>query len=144
MIMQIPLTLPHPLSLSSITLVRSFSIFTELMNIGLCRSANTGVWESTGEHHLWVCPCFSSSAQHVLFILSRWFVRWEARGCIAAVLKGAAAKIYSKWQAESLCSYRLAFSPSALVKYRWCSHTIVLTQLHTASKYSHFIFSYGW
>ena len=45
------------------------------------------VKESTGECCLWVCPYFSSSSQHVLFILLAWFVRLEVSGHTAAVLK---------------------------------------------------------
>ena len=31
------------------------------------------VWGSIGERHFWVCPCFSSSVPHVLFVLLGWF-----------------------------------------------------------------------
>ena len=41
------------------------------------------VYESRTEHHLWVSPYFSGSAQRVLI---RWFVRWELSGFPAAAL----------------------------------------------------------
>ena len=44
------------------------------------------VQESRIEHHSRVCPCFSSSALQVLFILLEWFVRWLASGHTAVVL----------------------------------------------------------
>ena len=31
--------------------------------------------ESIGEHHLWVCPFFSSNVLYVLFFLLGWFLR---------------------------------------------------------------------
>ena len=44
------------------------------------------VKRSLGESLLWVCPYFSSSVLHVLFVLFGWFWRWEVDGCITAVL----------------------------------------------------------
>ena len=38
----------------------------------------------TAELRWWVCPCFSSSAQRVFFVLIGWFVRWEASCCITS------------------------------------------------------------
>ena len=68
------------------------------------------VWESTERLCLWVCPCFSSSAQHVLFVWHGWFVRWEASVSKAAVLWGAASRIRLKQYFAFLCSSHLAFS----------------------------------
>ena len=48
--------------------------------ISLCQLANTG----TSIREQWICPCFSRNASHILFILLKWFVRWEACGRTAA------------------------------------------------------------
>ena len=41
---------------------------------------------SVEKHRLKVCPCFSSSASHVLIVLLGRFMRWEVSGRTAAVL----------------------------------------------------------
>ena len=48
-------------------------IFTGLVYLHWCVLFH----ESTRWLDFWVCPCFSNCAHHVLFILPRWFVRWE-------------------------------------------------------------------
>ena len=40
-----------------------------------------------------VCPCFSSSALHILFILLGWFLRWQVSGHTVVVFWGAASRI---------------------------------------------------
>ena len=107
------------------------TICTELMYISSWWMANTGMFmhESIRKHCLWVCPYISSSAQHVLFILHWWFVRWVISGSTAAFLWGATFRICWKQHTESLYSYHLAFSPSVSLKSKWCNHTVVLTQV---------------
>ena len=58
-----------------------------------------------------------------------WFVRWEVSDRTTTVLYGTASRICSKQHAASLCSSYLVFSPSILLKSKWCNHTVVLTQL---------------
>ena len=45
------------------------------------------VWESTGERRVWVCPCFSSSAQLVLVrlssVISEMGSKWSYNCCFA-------------------------------------------------------------
>ena len=57
------------------------------------------------------------------------FVRWEVNGCTSAVLWCAASRICSEQHVTSLCTSHLAFSPGILLKFKWCDHTIVLSQL---------------
>ena len=63
--------------------------------------------ESTGELHLWVCPYFSNSAQHVSF---RWFARWEVSGHTAAVLSGWCFKELFKAVCNILMQFQFSFS----------------------------------
>ena len=78
-----------------------------------CWSTNTGTLIE--ECCLWVCPCFSNSALHVLFVLLGWFVRLEINGHTAAVLWGAASRICSKQPIAFLGSSHLAFSACILL-----------------------------
>ena len=80
-----------------------------------------------GEHCLWFCPYFSSSAQYVFFVLLRWFEWLVISGHTAAVLWDTALRIYSKHYIISLYCFHLAFSPSILLGSKWCHHTLVLT-----------------
>ena len=104
------------------------SIHADLMNVNFYWSDNTGVsmyrspWKNVSYLY------FTNSDQHVVVLLG-WFLRWEASGCTAAVLLSAAFMIFSKWYPSFLCSSHLTFSPSVLLKSRWCSHTIVPTWL---------------
>ena len=97
------------------------------MFVNICWLVNTS--EYIEECHLWIHPYFSSSAQHVLFILLGWFVRWEASGHTAAVLYNANYRICSKQHVAVLCKSNLAFSQSILLKSMRCIYTIVPTQL---------------
>ena len=46
-------------------------------------------------------------AQHILFLLLGWFVRWETSGHIAGTLLGATSRICSKQHIVFLCSTQL-------------------------------------
>ena len=59
---------------------------------------------------LWIRPNFSSSDQHVLFVLLECFLRWEAGNRTVAVLCGVATRICTKYHAAFLCSSHLPFS----------------------------------
>ena len=61
-------------------------------------------------------------------------MRWEARGCAATAWWGAASSICPKQHAAFLHSSHLAFSPSALLKSRWYSHSIVLIWLQLSQQ----------
>ena len=53
----------------------------------------------------WVCPCFSSSVPHMLFVLLGWSLRWKvsgrttviSRGCCFLVLFKIALSIFVKF-----------------------------------------------
>ena len=85
--------------------------------------------ESIRQHCLWVRPCFSSSALHVLLFLLGLFLRWEAGSYTSAILWGIASRICSKQHATVLCSSYQAFSQCVLLAFMWCIHILVLTQL---------------
>ena len=81
-------------------------------------SANTdmSIYMNSLENIALIYPYFFNSAQHVLFILLGWFVRWEVSGCIAAILLSAASKICSKQHIASFCSSHLVFFLGVLLK----------------------------
>ena len=83
---------------------------------------------SIEEYHLWVCPWFSSSASHVLFVLLEGFWRWEVGGHTAVVLWGACFRICSKQHVAFLCCPHLAFSTRILLASDWCIYTVVFIQ----------------
>ena len=56
-------------------------------------------------------------------------MRWVVSGCTNAVWWYTLTQICTKRHTVFLCSSHLAFSPKALLKSRWCSHTTVLTLL---------------
>ena len=52
------------------------------------------VWESFGEHNLWVDSYFSTCARYVIFVILGGFLRWELRGQTAALLLWVAVSIF--------------------------------------------------
>ena len=100
--------------------------------------------------------------QHILLILLGWFVRWEASGltthivCLtwmvhemgvngltAAVLHGAASRIYSKQHAAFLCSSHLAFSWGISLKSKWHYHSLNI-RLNTFSAEGRCQWCFAW
>ena len=68
---------------------------------------------------------FFSSAEHILLVLHKLFVRWGVSGRTAAVLLHSTSRINSKQHTASFCSSYLTFSPNTSLKSSRCSHTIV-------------------
>ena len=81
---------------------RQHPVSTQLMNVSSCWSANAGM--SLDKCHLWIYLHFTSCVQHVLSVLLWWFGWWEVSGHTAAVLLGAAFRIFSEQHVASLCS----------------------------------------
>ena len=52
------------------------------------------MYRGPGKNVTYVSPCFSSSDQHILFVLLGWFLRWEVSGCTPAVLWVAVTMVY--------------------------------------------------
>ena len=88
----------------------------------------TLMWEPTEELRLYVRPDFIKSAQHVLFVLLRWFERWGVSVCTVADLWAVASRIPLKRHAVPFGTLCLSFYPITFLISRWCSDTIVLTQ----------------
>ena len=88
---------------------------------------------------LWVRPYFSSDPPWVLFVLLEWFLRWEARGCIAAISWSAACTICSQKHEAFLYSIYLPFSQC--VSLESVVHTYISTNTARTTKKSFFVLS---
>ena len=100
---------------SWLVLWSSSGVRTELICVSSCSTANTSVSmrrNSIKERRLWIHTCFSSTALHVLFVLLKWFVRWEVSGFTAAV----SWDVVSKQQVVFLGSSLLAFPHKRFVR----------------------------
>ena len=74
-------------------------------------------------------PYFSSRAQHVLFVILRWFARWEVSGCIAAVLWDSASRMYSDEHTISKNRFDRVFSSSISLNCIWFNCRVALIRL---------------
>ena len=90
---------------------------------------------SIGERCLWVCPYFSDSVLHVLFVLFGWFLRWEVSICTTAVLWDV-----TSWICSIFVQFLSSFFSICLVIIRVVNlcHKI---DMITAWKKLHFILS---
>ena len=88
----------------------------------------------TGEHCLSVSPCFSSSAQHVLFVLFGWFERRDASGSKVAVLWGAASNISLKQLTAFFSSSSLELSQNVSWESGRSNHALINIYTYYQSK----------
>ena len=79
---------------------------------------------------LLMCSPLDFQECQACLVYSAWMVcKIEVSGRTTVVLWGAASMICSKQHIASLYIFHLTFSPIALLKYRECNYTIILTQL---------------
>ena len=107
------MTLSHYPSLSSVASCRSPRLDSVSVERGWKFLQVSPHWrihesESIGKRCLWVCHYFFSNAQHFLFVLLEWFVRWEVIGRTTGVFwrgggGGVTSRIYPKKQVIFLC-----------------------------------------
>ena len=115
------------------------SVRTELKNMSLHVGQHfcVNVWESTIELCLWVHPCFSSRVQRLIVLLG-WFVRCEPCGRTAAMLLGAASRMYSKELTTSEWVFSKCFTKVQMVQ------PYNITDMIIAWNNSHFFLSVKW
>ena len=85
---------------------------------------------SVGPHRRTLSSSILLEQYPASFVSLTWMVcemgdKWTYRCCFV----GYCFQNFFIHHTASLCSSNLAFCQSALLKSRWCSHTIVLTQL---------------
>ena len=115
------------LSLSSITTGRSSRL--HLVSIqGWCKSLLSGQHWHVHKKMSGVHSYFFRSAPHVLFVLHRRFVWWEAGVHSATLLLSIVSRICSRQYSTFFCGFYLVFSLSILFVSMWCIYTIVWTQ----------------
>ena len=83
----------HPYYPSHLVSLLGCILYPHTADVSLYCLANTSV-SMCRERHLWVHLCFPSSAPYVLFILLKWFVRWEVRSRTTDILWGVASRTY--------------------------------------------------
>ena len=120
----IPLTLSCNPSLSAITLCRYTTWHPVSAQKSLQVNIAVSMSQSSQKNITYELILILQQSLLCLVHLGWFVVRWEVRGCIAAILLGTVSRIYSEQ-----CSSCQTFSPSFLLKSKRWIHVVVLTWL---------------